>query len=93
KVISLRTPHLVEDSGALFQESEIINISFQQGPMEVTDAGRHRRYLPALHRVRSSFEQAFGGTVRLFDAHSLAPIPADADSCASTRYVVMAQKK
>ncbi len=93
KVISLRTPHLVEDSGALFQESEIINISFQQGLMEVTDAGRHRRYLPALHRVRSSFEQAFGGTVRLFDAHSLAPIPADADSCASTRYVVMAQKK
>lgn len=93
KVISLRTPHLVEDGGALFQESEIINISFQQGHMEVTDAGRHRRYLPALHRVRRSFEQAFGGPVQLFDAHSLAPIPADADSCASTRYIVMAQKK
>lgn len=91
-VISLRTPHLVEEGGALFQESEIVNVSFQQGYMEVTDAGRHRRYLPALHRVRRSFEKAFGGGVELFDALSLAPIPADADSCASTRYVVVARK-
>lgn len=91
-VISLRTPHLAEAGGALFQDSEIVNVSFQQGFMEVTDAGRHRRYLPALHRVRRSFEQAFGGSVRIFDAHSLQPVSPDADSCASTRYVVVAQK-
>jgi SAM-dependent methyltransferase/predicted metal-dependent enzyme (double-stranded beta helix superfamily) len=93
EVISLRTPHLVEEGGALFQESEIVNVSFQSGYMEVTDAGRHRRYLPALHRVRRSFETAFGGRVELFDALSLEPIPADADSCASTRYVVVARKE
>ncbi len=92
QVISLRTPHLVEQNGALFQESEIVNVSFQQGHMEVTDAGRHRRYLPALHRVRRSFEQAFSKNVQIFDAVSLEPVSHQADSCASTRYVVMAQK-
>ncbi len=91
-VVSLRTPHLVEEGGVLFQDSEIVNVSFQQGIMEVTDAGRHRRYLPALYRVRRSFEQAFGPHVRLFDAHSLQPVSPQADSCASTRYVVVAQK-
>jgi hypothetical protein len=92
EVISLRTPQLAEEDGFLFQDSDIINISFQHGSMELTDAGRHRRYLPPLHRVRSSFERAFGGPVFLYDAFSLNVIPESADSCASTRYVVLAQK-
>ncbi len=92
QVISLRTPHLVEDSGALFQESEIVNINFLNGRMEVSHAGKHRRFLPSMDRVRRTFEEAFGGKVLLFDAVGLEPIREDAESCSSTRYVVMAQK-
>jgi SAM-dependent methyltransferase/predicted metal-dependent enzyme (double-stranded beta helix superfamily) len=93
QVISLRSPQLVEHDGYLFQDSDIINITFQQGQMEVTDAGRHRRYLPPLHRVRRNFERVFGKEVYLYDAFSLNLISESADSCPSTRYVVMARKQ
>ncbi|MBR9923176.1 MAG: methyltransferase domain-containing protein [Bacteroidetes bacterium] len=92
KIISLRTPALIEQSGRMFQESEIINISFADGPMRVTYAGKHKRFLPPLHRIRTYFEKAFGGQVDLYDAHSLEIIPEDADSCVSTRYIVVAHK-
>ena len=92
RVISLRTPRLVEVEGSLFQESAIVNVSFLEGPMRVTYAGRHRRFLPPLHRVRTYFERHFGGQVDLYDAHSLQPIPNWADTCPSTRYVVIARK-
>ncbi len=91
-VISLRTPHLVEDSGRLFQESEIVNVSFLQGYMEVSDAGRHRRFLPALERVRHWFERWFG-SVQVYDAVTREPVHPEADSCTSTRYVIFARKK
>ncbi|MCB9265953.1 MAG: methyltransferase domain-containing protein [Lewinellaceae bacterium] len=93
KVISLRTPRLVEDNGRVFQESEIININFRDGEMELNYAGKHLRFLPPLHRIRTYFERAFGGQVDLYDAHSLELIPDWADSCPSTRYVVVAKKK
>jgi SAM-dependent methyltransferase/predicted metal-dependent enzyme (double-stranded beta helix superfamily) len=93
QVISLRSPQLAEHDGYLFQDSDIINITFQQGQMEVTDAGRHRRYLPPLHRVRRNFERVFGKEVYLYDAFSLNLISESADSCPSTRYVVMARKQ
>ena len=92
-VISLRTPKLVEQTGRMFQESEITNINFLDDEMEVSYAGKHLRFLPPLHRVRAYFEKAFGGKVDLYDAYSLKPIPEWADSCSSTRYVVVAQKK
>lgn len=91
-VISLRTPHLLEDSGRLFQESEIVNISFSKGYMEVSDAGRHRRFLPALDRVRHLFERWFD-RVLIYDAVTRELVHPDADSCASTRYVIFARKK
>lgn len=93
KAISLRTPALIENEGRMFQESEIINISFMSGSMEVNYAGEHRRFLPPLHRMRMYFESAFGGKVELRDAHSLEIIPDWADSCASTRYIIIAQKQ
>ncbi len=93
KVISLRTPKLIEEKGSVFQESEITNISYQNGPMRVTYAGKHRRFLPPVNRIRTYFEKAFGGQVDLYDAYSLELIPEWADSCESTRYVVVAQKK
>jgi hypothetical protein len=42
--------------------------------------------------VRGYFEKAFEGKVELFDALSLTPIPENADSCPSTRYVVVARR-
>ncbi|MCB9301370.1 MAG: methyltransferase domain-containing protein [Lewinellaceae bacterium] len=92
QVISLRTPQLVEDKGRVFQESEIMNINFGEGRMELNYAGKHLRFLPPLNRIRAYFERAFGGKVSLYDALSLELIPDWADSCKSTRYIVVAQK-
>jgi len=89
--ITLRTPNLVEDDGRLFQDSAIVNIQFKEGRMQVHDAGVHRRFLPPMHRIRSYFEKYFSG-VTLLDAHSLEELPDWADSCPSTRYVVIARK-
>lgn len=92
QVISLRTPRLVEEDGSMFQESEIINLRFQDGQMRVTYAGKHRRFLPPINRIRSYFEEAFGGQVDFYDAITLKPIAKLDDSCSSTRYIVVAQK-
>ena len=92
KIISLRTPELVEEQGRVFQASDIINLDYSSGKLEVHYAGRHRRFLPPIHRVRQYFADAFGGPVSLYDAHSLEEIPEWADSCPSTRYVVVARK-
>jgi len=92
-IISLRTPRLVEAAGRMYQESEILNVQFSEGKLRLNYAGKHRRFLPPLHRVRTYFEQAFGGPVALYDAQSLQRIPESADSCPSTRYFVVAQKK
>ncbi|WP_425422198.1 methyltransferase domain-containing protein [Phaeodactylibacter xiamenensis] len=91
-IISLRTPRLIEEEGRMYQESEILNIEFRNGQMDLNYAGRHKRFLPPLHRVRTYFERAFGGNVLLYDAYSLGLIPEEADSCKSTRYFVVAQK-
>lgn len=91
RTISLRTPELVEDRGRLFQESSIVNIQFKKGSMHVHDAGVHRRFLPPMHRIRTFFESHFA-EVTLLDAHSLEELPDWADSCPSTRYVVIARK-
>ncbi|MEQ8707282.1 MAG: methyltransferase domain-containing protein [Phaeodactylibacter sp.] len=91
-IISLRTPKLIEEAGRMYQESEILNLEFRAGTMDLNYAGRHKRFLPPMHRVRTYFEQAFGGTVLLYDAYSLELIPELADSCKSTRYFVIAQK-
>ena len=91
-IISLRTPKLIEEKGRVFQESEITNISFVEEQMRVTYSGKHKRFLPPMNRIRTYFEKAFGGQVDLYDAHSLEMIPEWADSCQSTRYVVVAKK-
>ncbi len=93
KIVSLRTPRLIEKGGHMFQESEIVNVSFLEGNMQVHNAGKHLRYLPPMNRVRAYFEEAFGAKVKLFDAISLEEIPAKSDSCPSTRYIVIAQKQ
>jgi hypothetical protein len=44
--------------------------------------------------MRALFEDAFGGPtcVELRDAHSLEVLPRGTETCASTRYVLMARK-
>ena len=93
QTISLRNPNLVEEEGHIFQESEITNVRFQDGKMRVSYSGKHRRFLPPMHRVRGYFEKAFEGKVDLYDAVTLVPIPVSADSCGSTRYIVVAQRQ
>jgi len=93
QTISLRTPALAEEDGHIFQRSEIVNIRFQGETMRVSYAGKHRRFLPPMHRVRGYFEKAFGSQVDIYDAVTLAPVPETADSCGSTRYLVIARKK
>lgn len=90
--LSLRTPCLIEEAGASFQQSEILNIHFEDQQMEVSYAGKHHRFLPPVHRVRAYFNQFFGGGVALYDAVTREPIPESADSCTSTRYLVVAVK-
>lgn len=92
KIISLRTPQLIEENGRVFQESEITNVNFTGEQMRITYAGKHKRFMPPLHRIRTYFEHAFGGQVDLYDAVTLEQIPDWADTCKSTRYVVIAQK-
>ncbi|MEL7121211.1 MAG: methyltransferase domain-containing protein [Bacteroidota bacterium] len=92
KTISLRTPELIEENGSVFQRSEIINITNQEGEMVINYAGKHKRFLPPMVRMRYYFKKAFGGSVELYDAHSLEVVPEWADSCQSTRYIIIAQK-
>jgi SAM-dependent methyltransferase/predicted metal-dependent enzyme (double-stranded beta helix superfamily) len=92
EVLSLRTPRLVERDGSLLQRSEITNVSFVGGRTRIEHVGAHERALPPLLRVRRAFERSFGGAVELFDAVSLEPIGEAADTCPSTRYVVVAHK-
>jgi len=92
KVISLRTPRLTEENGASLQESEITNVHFLDDRMDVHYAGKHKRFLAPMLRVRGYFEKYFKGGVDLYDAISLQPLNAYADSCTSTRYIVVARK-
>ncbi len=91
--VSLRTARLIEEEGINYQESEIINIHFDDQQMHLNYAGKHKRYLPPVFRLRKCFESAFGPEVYLYDAVTLAPLPEWADSCRSTRYVVIARKR
>lgn len=92
EIVSLRTPELIEKDNYMYQCSSIINISKKSGKMRITNEGRHERFLPPLRKVRHLFEQAFDGGVDVYDAVSLKKIPEDADTCASTRYLVVAKK-
>ena len=92
KVLSLRKPILVEQDQRTFQQSEIININRNTDKMVVTYEGKHMRYLPALWRLRQAFERTFKGKIEVYDAVSLKPIEDHADTCPSTRYLVIAQK-
>ena len=92
-ILSLRTPQLKESEGRMYMESHIINLDFSRDTVFINDAGSHLRHLPAMHRVRTLFEKYFTGSVHLYDAYSLQEIASHADSCASTRYFIVARKK
>lgn len=91
QVISLHTPKLEEKDGRTYQCSQIINIRTQNGKMHFTNEGNHDIYLPAMMRIRLYFERYFS-EVSLYDAVTHKPISVDADTCPSTRYVVVAKK-
>ena len=91
QVISLRTPELIEENGASFQQSEIINVNILDGKMHVHYAGKHKRFLAPVFRIRNYFEKYFT-QVDLYDAVDLKPIVETDDSCLSTRYIVVARR-
>ncbi|MFQ5482335.1 MAG: methyltransferase domain-containing protein [Nitrospinaceae bacterium] len=92
KVISLRHPDLIEQGNHTYQRSEILNVSRHGDELRITNEGQHLRFLPPLWRLRQKFEEAFRGTVDIFDAVTLEPIGPEADTCPSTRYLIVAQK-
>ncbi len=92
-VLSLRRPRLVEQGFCTFQESEIINVNRKTGDLRITDEGRHRRFLPSLWKLRRLFEREFGGPVDVYDAVSLKPMEDGADTCPSTRVLIVARKR
>ncbi|MEC7640928.1 MAG: methyltransferase domain-containing protein [Nitrospinota bacterium] len=93
EVISLRNPQLVEKGNRTYQESEIINVSRRTDKMIITHEGKHLRFMPPLWRLRQRFQAAFKGPVDVYDAVTLEPIHDNADTCPSTRYLIIAQKK
>lgn len=92
-IVSLRTPELIEKDNYMYQCSTIVNVSKKTGKMRITNEGKHERFLPPLRKVRQLFQDAFDGGVDIYDAVTLQPIPEDADTCASTRYLVVAKRK
>ena len=91
-VISLRNPVLIEQGNCTFQQSEILNVSRSNDRLLITNEGKHLRFLPPMWRLRQEFEKAFKGKVDIYDAVTLQPIGAKADTCPSTRYLLVAQK-
>ena len=93
KVISLRNPVLVEKGNLTFQESEIINVSRNTDKLMITHEGKHLRFMPSLLRLRHLFQRMFKGRVDVYDAVTLKPISEKADTCPSTRYLIVASKR
>ena len=93
KIVSLRNAEIIEENGLLYHRSKVINVDFSGDLMQVHCSKPQDRFLPPVNRVRAYFEEAFGKEVQLFDAVSLAPLSEWADSCASTRYIVIAKKQ
>jgi len=93
KVISLRHPALVEQGNRTYQQSEIINVSRRTGKLVITHEGKHLRFMPPLWRLRQAFRAAFRGPVDVYDAVTLDPIGDHADTCPSTRYLIVAHKQ
>jgi SAM-dependent methyltransferase/predicted metal-dependent enzyme (double-stranded beta helix superfamily) len=91
-VISLRNPVLIEEGNRTFQQSEILNVSKNNDRLLITNEGKHLRFLPPMWRLRQEFEKAFKGKVDIYDAVTLNPIGDKADTCPSTRYLLVAQK-
>ncbi len=92
-MLSLRYPLLIERENYTFQQSEILNVNRSNGKLLITNEGKHLRFLPPLWRLRQVFEQAFKGKVDIYDAVTLAPIGPKADTCPSTRYLLVAHRK
>ncbi len=92
RIISLRSPQLIEKENHMYQRSRIINVNRLRDQMRITYEGEHERFLPPLSRVRAYFQAAFGGKVDIYDALSLEPIHAQEDTCGSTRYLVVAER-
>ena len=91
KVVSLRSPELFEKEYCLYQRSQIYNVSTLDGELKITNEGEHERFLPSMRRVYNEFKQVFA-EVDLYDAVTLEKLPDYAETCVSTRYLVVAKK-
>ena len=90
-VVSFRSPNLIAVDNFMYQESEIVNLRHGNGKMMLTYEGKHRRYLAPMSKVRRMFSDRFS-QVDFYDAVTLEPIDEGAETCASTRYLVVARK-
>ncbi|MEM8866292.1 MAG: hypothetical protein AAGF31_12170, partial [Planctomycetota bacterium] len=86
-----REPTLFERGGYTYQENEIINVSRTDG-MRITHEGQHRRFMASTRRLREVFAKHFGDQVTAFDGKTFEEVPAESETCPSTRYVICAQK-
>jgi len=92
KVVSLRTPELIEKEGFTYQRSEILNIQLEDEKMNVYYSGKHDRYLPSLKTVRDTFKKHFMGKIDIFDpASGMIKVDDQQETTHSTRYVVIAR--
>jgi len=93
KTASLRSPFLDEQDGRMFMCSDIINITWDTPDqcLKINDSGIHRRWLAPMQRIIDEVRKHYS-SVQVLDAHSLEQLPLHADSCPSTRYVIIARK-
>lgn len=89
--LSFRTPRLLAIDNYMYQESEIVNVHRSQGNLLISYEGKHKRYLAPMSKVRRLFEDCFS-QVDLYDAQTMEPIEQGAETCESTRYLVVARK-
>jgi len=89
-IVSLRTANLIEKNHGIYLKTDITNVHFSEKGIRILPDS-DERYLPPLSRVRDYFKRAFA-VVDVYDAISLEPIPEYADTCQSTRYVIIAKR-
>lgn len=91
RTISFRSPELIAIDNFMYQQSEIVNMQIKEEGMHLSYEGKHKRYLAPMSKVRRYFKKHFS-QFEFYDALSLEPIPKKAETCESTRYLVVARK-
>lgn len=86
RLISLRTPVLVQRDGWTIQESEVINIHRHNGIRIATKM--IRRFVCTPRTAREAIESVFDARAYVLDTVTLDEIAEECETCDSTRYAV-----